>query len=245
MKVLTEADLRAAQVSKATGEWHVPAGTFVTPAAREYLRDRGVQLVFDAHAAMHRTPVQKRGARTYRDAATGETLGEKPEDMTHLRGNVLVPKTHPRIAFRGRLDSLQALILLLQAESGGALREDLGDVLGYVQRILGAEVKEEPLAGTALLGLGQSELRRQSHEVRAVFGIDHPIPDCTMSRTALLLNLLRTQVRETELSAANAFPDGERRDIIQHLNRLSSGVYILFCREVSGYYQKKGDARNG
>ena len=42
-------------------------------------------------------------------------------------------------------------------------------------------------------------------------------------------NLLRTQAREVELAAARAFPQGERMDIIEHLNRLSSGIYILFC----------------
>lgn len=34
--------------------------------------------------------------------------------MTHLHGNVLVPKTHPQIAFRGMLDSLEAKIMSLQ-----------------------------------------------------------------------------------------------------------------------------------
>ena len=33
--------------------------------------------------------------------------------MTHLRGNVLVFKDHPRIAFRGYIDLLEAEILSL------------------------------------------------------------------------------------------------------------------------------------
>ena len=41
-----------------------------------------------------------------------------------------------------------------------------------------------------------------------------------MGRRALSLNLLRTQAREVELAAARAFPQGERMDIIEHLNRL-------------------------
>jgi len=245
MKVLTEADLRAARVSPETGSWHVPQGTFVTPAAHEYLRDRGVALVFDTHAPMHRTPLTPQGGCPYVDGETGGRLAEKPEDMTHLRGGVLVPKTHPRIALRGGLDSLQASVLLLQTECGGALREDLDSVLQFVRAILGAEVKDEPLRETELLGLSHSEVRRQSHDVRGVFGMDHLIPDCSMGPTALRLNLLRTQVREVELAAARAFPEGERMDIIEHLNRLSSGVYILFCREVSGYYRTNGGGNDG
>ncbi len=245
MKVLTEADLRAARVSPATGEWHISADTFVTPTAREYLRDRKVRLVINTHETMHRTPIKPQGRCTYRDAATGEGYAEKPEDMTHLRGNLLVPKTHPRIELRGRLDSLQAQFLLLQAESAGALRSDLGSALQYVQSILGAEVKDEPLAEITLFGLDHKELRRQSHNIRETFGIDHPIPDCEMGKTALTLNLLRTQVREVELAAARAFPNGERTDIVQHLNRLSSGIYILFCRVISGYYDTRGGMCNG
>ena len=41
---------------------------------------------------------------------------EKPEHMTHLVGNVLVVKNHPRILFRGKLDSLQSLFVLAQVE---------------------------------------------------------------------------------------------------------------------------------
>ena len=43
------------------------------------------------------------------------------------------------------------------------------------------------------------------------------------------LNGLRTQVRQTELEAARAFPEG-REDIIRGLNRLSSAVYILMLK---------------
>lgn len=245
MRVLTEADLRAARVSPETGSWHVPQGVFVTPAAQEYLRDRGVALVFDSYEPMVREPVNPRDKLPYTDEETGGRLAEKPEDMTHLRGGVLVPKTHLRIALRGGLDSLQARILLMQTECGGPLREDLESVLLFVRKVLGAEVKDEPLRETALLGLSHRELRRQSHDVRGVFGMDHPIPDSSMGRRALSLNLLRTQAREVELAAARAFPQGERMDIIEHLNRLSSGIYILFCREVSGYYGRNGGDGDG
>ena len=53
-----------------------------------------------------------------------------------------------------------------------------------------------------------------------------------MGETALELNCLRTQVREAELAAAAAFGEG-REDILRCLNRLSSAVYILFCRLVA------------
>ncbi len=62
-----------------------------------------------------------------------------------------------------------------------------------------------------------------------------------MGKNYAILNVLRTQVREAEVLAAAAFhePDGFRRtDIIEALNRLSSALHIMMCRELSGYYQK-------
>ena len=78
-----------------------------------------------------------------------------------------------------------------------------------------------------------------SHQVRETFGMDHPIPDASMRKTALELNLLRAEIREVELAAANAFEDEENDyGIIKALNRLSSGVYVVFCRLLSGYYDR-------
>lgn len=260
MNVLTEADLRAAKVSRADREYRVPKNTFVTPSAKEYLRDNGVELIVDDEsgsdapwapaasaaagdvgrrfAPMTRTPIQKKGDHTFVDAATGEGYSEKPEEMTHLRGNLLVHKTNPRIALRGEIDGLMARVLLLKFRysDNRALCRDLESILLYLRAILGAEVKDEKLTDTPLLGMNHTEIRRMSHNVREAFGIDHPIPDSSMGEPALELNLLRTQVREAELAAAHAFQNGDYLGLIEHLNRLSSGVYILFCRVVSGFY---------
>lgn len=247
MKILTETMLRAAALAESTTEYRVEPDVFVTPLAKEYLRDRKISLVVmeSQPAVMTRTPLPKHGKHTYIDAQTGEGYGEKPEHMTHLRGNLLVPKTHPRIEFRGQLDSLQAEIICLQAEACDMnlekLVKDLDDILYGTQKILGAEVKEETLEPMAILGMNDKELREHSHNVKKYFGMDHPIPNYKMGRMAADLNRLRAKVREVELAAARAFmsEDGsvERPDIIQHLNRLSSGVYIVFCRWLSGYYE--------
>lgn len=125
MKILTETMLRAATLADSTTEYRVEPDVFVTPLAKEYLRDRGISLVIMERqpAVMTRTPLPGHGQRTYIDAQTGAGYGEKPEHMTHLRGNLLVPKTHPRIAFRGQLDSLQGRDHL---PSGRSLRQETG-----------------------------------------------------------------------------------------------------------------------
>ena len=119
---------------------------------------------------------------------------------------------------------------------------DLEELLGFIRQILGAEVKDQPLEESTLLGLDSEQIRQVSHHVKEHLGIDHPIPSYQMGRLCVALNRLRTQVREVELSGARAFAreDGScgRVDLIQGLNRLSSCVYILFCRKLSGYYNR-------
>ena len=51
----------------------------------------------------------------YVDYETNAFYYEKPEHMTQLFGNKLVCKDHPRILFRGKLDALQADVVLAQA----------------------------------------------------------------------------------------------------------------------------------
>ncbi len=247
MKILDEGTLRAALLHSDATEYRVERGTFVTPLAREYLRDRGIALVFGEPVrkaqitkTMPRTPIEARGERTFVDAESGAGYAEKPERMTHLAGNRLVPKTHPRIALRGKLDTLQGEIILAQAEADEAgkpdLARDLGELLELARELLGAEVTERALKPLSLFGCDADEIRRISHRVDEAFGIPHPVPHHGMGRLAARLNLLRAQSREAELAAEAAFPDGNRADILMAMNRMSSAIYILFCKLLAGRY---------
>ena len=245
-KLLTDAELRARWSQTRENTYSVEEGTILTPSAKDFLREHHITLRFDAgkDKVMTATAIPTRGGKaSYVDAETGSELDGKPEDMTHLRMNLLVPKTHPRIEFRGRLDSLMARVievqLTAQEEQFPQVAEDLEELMGYIRKILAAEVKDEPLEEIVLLGMDSARLRYASHHVKETLGIDHPIPSYKMGRVCASLNLLRTQVRETELAAVRAFraEDGGRPDIVEGLNRLSSCVYIIFCRKLSGYYQ--------
>lgn len=242
--LVTDADLRARWSFRPGDPIRLEPGYVLTPGARDFVREHHIELV-DAPAAggyrpMTRQSVPMEGGKpTFVEAATGRTLREKPEELTHLRGNLLVEKTSPRIAFRGKLDGLLAQLLLTEltaeeAGRAGALGA-LEEVYDRVQTILAAEVKDEALPALELFGLDEAGLRRASHHVKETLGMDHPIPQRSMGRLCLQLNLLRTQVREAELWAAQAFAGG-REDILRWLNRLSSGVYLIFCRELAGYY---------
>ena len=246
--ILTDVELRAHWYRTQDKCYTVAPGTYVTPAALDFIREHQIQLHFATPQknTMSVTPIPvQNGKAKYVDYVTGAPLDYKPEHITHLRGNKLVSKQHPRIAFRGKLDTLMARIISVQVlaeEMGKAkLTEELDELLAYLRTILAAEVKDEPLKPMNLLGMDSDGIRRCSHYVKEHIGIDHPIPSYKMGKLCAALNELRTQVRETELCAVNAFdvehPDA-RGDIIEGLNRLSSCVYILFCRVAAGTYQE-------
>lgn len=69
MKVLTEMELRAKWKTPEDGVYHVEAGTFVTPMAKDFLREKGVSMVIDTEEkkSMSRTPVKKQGDHTIID----------------------------------------------------------------------------------------------------------------------------------------------------------------------------------
>lgn len=179
------------------------------------------------------------------DYETGAYYMTKPEHMTHLFGNTLVNKNHPRILFRGKLDSLQALVVLDQVligENGGEkLVADLDNILGILREIMRCDVLDEELKNDTIIGLTHAELRERSHNPQKFFNIKQMVlPDRTMGKDYALLNQLRAAIRETEVAAAEAFRNGNqftRGDIIEELNRLSSAIHIMMCMYLAGQYR--------
>lgn len=226
MKVLTDTELRSRLIG-AGGEVAVEEGTVITPAAADYIREKGLRLITG----------QKHPSVTITVNKT-ETTGEKPEDMTHLDSRTLVSKKHPGIAFRGKLDTFMAETLVVQVtgtrEGYSGVSEDLGEILSLCRRIMAAEVRGTDLGELKLLGMDSGKLRYVTHHLKQEMGIDHPVPSADQGMMCVWLNRLRTYARELELSAVNA---DCRKDTIEALNRLSSCIYIIFCRVMTGYYR--------
>ena len=203
--------------------FYLGTGDQLTSSARDYLTRERIEILPASQAAPER----------YRLLSGGFMEG-KPEHMTHLNAQVLVPKTHPRIVFRGKLDSLEAELLLCAQDFPG-LQKELGEVLELARRIIRCDVLEEPLPEGKLCGLNEEELRKRSHFPQDYYGQPHFMPDVRDSREVLRLNRLRCAVREAELAASAAFitPEGsaQRPDILRAMNRMSSMVYILMIRE--------------
>ena len=182
----------------------------------------------------------------YVDYETGAYYYEKPEHMTQLCGNKLVCKDHPRILFRGKLDSLQASVVLDQAmikAAGGSekLIEDLGEILKDLREMMRCDVLDEEMTTETIIGLTHAELRAHSHNPMKYYNIKQMIlPDYTMGTEYAMLNQLRAAIRETEVAACKAFHVDKkyiRSDIIEELNRLSSALHIMMCKYLAGQYQ--------
>lgn len=192
----------------------------LTPSARDWLLRQRIEIrpVAEAKITQYQLP-------------NGGISAQKPEQMTHLRGNILIPKTHPIVTFRGKIDTLQAEILLAQLSVDTDTRQKLEQILTLCRNILRWEVMEEPAVCDTLCGLTSEQLRQHSHRPQDFYGQPHFMPCCADGAAILQLNRVRCAVREAELAAAHAFTDATggcvRGDILQLLNRMSSMVYIL------------------
>ena len=195
----------------------------LTSAARDYLRSEHIEIL----------PAQQAKPEHYL-LENGAILLEKPEHMTHLQGNILVNKTHPRILFRGKMDLLEAEFMLCQLKVP-EFRNELGELLAFARYLLRCEILGEVVDSWKLMGLSSEELRRHSHFPQDHYGQPHFMPQYTDGEEILHLNRLRCIARQVELAAVNAFADDngktDRADLLQALNRLSSAVYILMIRK--------------
>lgn len=243
MYVVQEDTVRQLHLRQGQTVLRVPADTYITAQAKEYIREKRLQLIVGDASVENKDikPAKEmRGGRFV--TADGTALDKKPEHMTHLHGNLLVPKTHPRIVLRGKLDSLQADIVCLQVETAAQelweLTESLEELLSFCRKIMQCEVTEKALETPLLLGMDEAEQRKLSHTPKESFGIGHLLPHHKLGFVCAGLNRLRTQAREVELAAVEAFslPDGTlaQTDLIQALNRLSSVFYILMLRLAAG-----------
>jgi len=186
----------------------------------------------------------------YRALQTGERFAAKPDHLTHLFDDAsLVPKTHPRIVARGKLDLLQSAVLDAQsaadAENARTLVGELGEILELARAIVGAEVTGKPAPPVNLFGLGDDEVRDATHHTFELYGVPFMYPDVRQGPVVAKLGLARGIAREAEVAVTAAFPPETggpaapptRADLAHVLNRISSALYLCACKYVAGRYE--------
>lgn len=204
----------------------------LTPGARDFLTRERIPIL----------PAEQAKFQSYR-LENGGILEEKPEHMTHLTGNILVPKTHPRIRFRGEMDTLESELILCQLNADKKTAAALGEILTFARCLLRREVLEEPVPAEKLCGLTETELRSHSHFPQEYYGQPHFMPESADGPVIAHLNRCRCVARTAERAAVEAFTDEAgnmtRPDLIRAMNRLSSMLYILMIRcKADGITQK-------
>lgn len=209
---------------------------------RVFYLGKGDQLTSDARDFLNRErieilPAQSAKPERYQ-LLGGGYLDEKPEHMTHLNAQVLVKKTHPRIRFRGKIDSLEAELLLCIAEATGETQRQLGEILSFTRELIRCDVLDAPVEQQKLCGLTMEELRSRSHRPQDFYGQPHFMPSFNDGKLLLQINRARCMAREAELTAVEAFSDREgaptRLDILQAMNRISSMLYLIMIQIKAG-----------
>ena len=207
--------------------FYLGKGDTLTPGARGWLQRERIEIL----------PAETAKPSQYR-LLNGAVLTEKPEQMTHLNSDILVLKTHPRIRFRGAVDSLEAELLLCGFRCEGQLRGHIGEILNLARMLIRCDVLNETMPEGKLCGLTAEEMRSHSHRPQDHYGQAHFMTDFADGEVILSLNRCRCAARAAELAAAEAFTDENgnavRPDILQALNRMSSMIYILMIRQKAG-----------
>ena len=200
---------------------------------RVFYLGKGDQLTSDARDFLTRErieilPASEARPDRYR-LLNGGFMEGKPEHMTHLNGDTLVEKTHPRILFRGAVDTLEGELLLAAAGATGEIRKQLEEALAYTRTLLRNEVLDEPVKLETLGGMDEKALRERSHRPQDFYGQPHFMPAPTDSQLLLQVNKARCLARNAELRAVAAFPTG-REDLLRAFNRLSSFLYLIMIQ---------------
>tara|TARA_R110002096_G_scaffold77358_5_gene182262 strand:+ start:1820 stop:2644 length:825 start_codon:yes stop_codon:yes gene_type:complete len=250
---ITETSLRAEHGLAHGSEVHLPEGARLTPSASQLLAERKIRIKYigddgrvflpdeaDAGASQKASvhPLTSANARPgNRCAVCHSQVEKKTELLTLLDSEQLVPKTHPRIALRGKLDTLISQTVWVQTqfavsfEKYPLLRHSLADLRSFMGNLLRSEVTGEVQAEISMGDLNDETIHRISHHPLKYLGHDHIVPELSHGPNISLLNVLRAMVREAEVEACKAFQTDSfnltRPDIVQGLNRLSSALYVL------------------
>ena len=159
---------------------------------------------------------------------------------TSLNAHEDVPKSHPRIELRGRLDSLNAQIILFQAYSENQIYiSDLEQLRKVIRQLQRCEADEKTFSGQLeLWGYDEDDIHYRSHRPEKFYVLGHILPHRDMKHEAAEINLLRTLVREAEITACRVFHENDTLKICHILNRLSSALYILIYKYLPENYDK-------
>jgi ethanolamine utilization cobalamin adenosyltransferase len=219
-------------------EIRLPAGARLTPAAEGLLEERRISVKFIDEAGrifLGETSGEQKKVDPLTGGGRRQPPDKKPDAPTRRDALDPASKNDPRLKLRGKLDSAIAQAVLIQTEfiplenTMPALW--LGDIRSALGNALKAEVTGERMPPVAMGDMDEETIHAVSHNPLRYLGHEHILPSVEHGPRVARLNLLRAQIREAELYAADVFITRDftvtRPDIMKGLNRLSSAVYVL------------------
>lgn len=244
---VTESDLREQLRRPAVGaRVVVPAGARLSPAAADFVTQW--KLVTEPESAAEPSaapsgdhdwdkpsefPVNLVGELP-RCTTCGTQVREKVSALTQLNAHHYALKTHPRIQLRGRIDSLHAMVLLVQSKAAAAGYEHTAGLLGtlaaYCRELISAEYNERLVAELVLDDADAERIHEVTHRPDQELGIPHLTIGVEDLELQHWLNVVRTSSREIEILALEVFPSPHHpygEPICRALNRLSSAFYYV------------------
>ena len=189
MKFITEYDLRTQFNARPYTDYHVEEGTRLTPGARQFLADRGINLFADG-SSMH--VGESREGQPSGQCASEEAAG--PADIHRLK-------------LAARADSLAAQFLCTSAEM-------VADDVTTAQKVAALGLR---ISGIRCLALSQELPQDLPAAAECTCGQDLEITDFFIQspngKAIVRLNLLRAELRLLRLEAAETFsaPEDEER----------------------------------
>ena len=237
MTFLTEEDIRS-RAPQAGGILSLGPAERLTPSAAEYASQLRLRIEHGGAGSVAKAkgPAQPANPVSTAKAAFSASPGQPPcssvcsQELTHLDKDSVVGKNHPSIVMRGKLDSLLAFAVLAQTQFDPKnrlpvlLKQCLAELNGWIMQTLAAEVGGTAFTPKGMAGMDVDVLHEVSREPKKYLGVDHFAADASMGGNVALLNWLRAQAREAEVTAVAC---SANLDVVCSLNRLSSAVYVL------------------
>ncbi|MGL6064111.1 MAG: hypothetical protein ACRC0S_03410 [Fusobacteriaceae bacterium] len=249
--VITEYLIKTKLKNSESSSFILEKGMILTPSAKQYLSDKGIFLIKEEEEIKEKKEeneeLKKNVDKPKFRGLSGEYYYEKPENMTHLSGNILVSKLDKRIVLRGKIDSFLAQWCIVQKKlldrKNQKLSLDLESVFHFIKKIMISEIENNELPEVTVLGYTFDQIRDISHNPKQNFGLEH-LFDINSSYEDLILelNLIRAKVREIELLAVEVFLNNngaKEEKIVKAFNRMSSIIYIMMLKSKAGIYGKK------
>lgn len=264
--IITEAELRD-QLRRPTlgAQVTIPAGARLSPSAADFVKQWALVTIEGTPEAaapasasgLNTAPAQTAASGDDWDKASvfpvnfegeiptctccGMAVTKKASGLTQLNADHFTLKTHPRIKLRGRVDSLHSLVLLTQRKAADAgepeLARDLGTIAAYCRELTSAEYNERPVAELQLQTWDAEAIHKVTHDPLGTIGIEHLTIDVDEPELQHWLNMARTNSREIEITAMEAFPSPHHpfgASICHAFNRLSSTFYFLQLKLKAG-----------